>query len=152
MDETTSIETLIHRIEAALEPASYLRWLDEQPDNDEFTGIEHTIYDLVFNQDVDDEESDEARIEGIGSDSTADSAEINIIARGEYLFIVDADSKRTIGSWQLPQWIIDLGSLAVFQRGVNQQPLLYWQVHAYLLYRFGLHELGPRPELEYWDA
>jgi len=71
---------------------------------------------------------------------------------GHYCMLIHSDTKKVLISIHLPEWIVDLGKLAVFQKGVNQQPLLYWHIQQYLLYRWGIEDMDANPtSLEYWD-
>jgi|GEM_PF-3269813 len=162
---TNEIQQIVEDIEIALTPDTFMRWLCMRP-NEEYTGIEYVVSEMVFASGEDDYAVDGVDFEDDDLDdytiwdmyasnyprniSYAD--DIRIDQQDEYLVLSDIDTHEVLAYITLPEWIIDLDKLSVLQRTVNQLPLLHCQVQQYLLCCWGMDADFPQQNvMEYWD-
>jgi len=168
MVEYAIIERLRRDVEKAIRPNVFLQWLASHQDEEEYTEILYTVNELLYGTeeeimiemlenydyenelDEDDPNYDDKMWERAGLECNHDH--IGFYQDDEYVVAWNSTKDELIFSVHLPEWIIDLDKLAMFQRNVMGRPLFFWQVREYLFYRWGLEDENsfPMPGMDHW--
>jgi len=168
MIEHAIIERLKRDVETSIRPNIYLKWLDFRSDEEEYTEILFTVNELLYgteeelliemleNYDHENELSEDDPNYGdklwarAGLMCTHDR--IGFYQEDEYIIAWNSTEDELIFAIHLPEWVIDLDKLAMFQRNIMQRPLFYWQIKEYLFLRWGLEDEDsyPMPGMDHW--